>query len=60
MKKYENINDVMKELTFLKNVSDGHDEFDKRLKAIAEVLELFDVKWRFIIEENEKFVAKLL
>lgn len=58
MKKYESINDIMKELTFLKNVSDGYDEFDRRLTAIAEVLELFNVKWRFV-EENEKFVAKL-
>ena len=54
----KNLYDVMRELTFLKNVSNGHDEYDRRLTAIAEVLEIFDVKWSFV-EDGEKFIAKL-
>lgn len=54
----KNLDDVMKKLTFLKNVSDGRDEFDKQLNTIAEVLEVFNVKWHFV-EDGEKFIAKL-
>lgn len=54
----KNLDDIMKELTYLKNISDGHDEYDRRLTAIAEVLEVFGVKWSFV-EEGEKFIAKL-
>lgn len=55
---YKNLDDVMKELTFLKNVSDGHDQFDMKLNTIAEILELFNIKWQFV-EDGEKFIAKL-
>lgn len=54
----KNLDDVMRELTFLKNASDGRDEYDRRLTAIAEVLDIFNVKWSFV-EESEKFIAKL-
>ena len=54
----KNLDDVMRRLTFLKNVSDGNDQFDKELNVIAEMLEIFGVKWSFV-EDNEKFVAKL-
>ena len=54
----KNLDDVMKELTFLKNVSDGNDEYNKRLNTIADLLEIFNVKWHFV-EEDEKFIAKL-
>lgn len=52
------IEDVMKELTRLKNISDGHDIFDIRLKAIAETLDVFRIEWSFV-EENGRFIAKL-
>lgn len=52
------IEDVMKELTRLKNISDGKDVFDVRIKAIAETLDVFRVEWSFV-EENGRFIAKL-
>ncbi len=55
---FKNLDDVMKELTFLKNASDGHDHFDMKLNTIAEMLELFNIKWQFV-KEGEKFIAKL-
>ncbi len=55
---FKNLDDVMKELTFLKNASDGHDHFDMKLNTIAEMLELFGIKWQFV-EDGEKFIAKL-
>lgn len=57
--KYNNLNDVMKDLTFLKNISDGHDQFDARINAIADMLELFNVKWQFT-QCGDRFVANLL
>ena len=54
----KNLDDVMKRLTFLKNVSDGNDQFNRELNVIAEMLEVFNVKWSFV-EDGEKFIAKL-
>lgn len=54
----KNLDDVMSRLTFLKNISDGHDQFDKEINVIAEMLEVFGVKWSFV-EDSEKFIAKL-
>lgn len=56
--KYNNLDDVMKDLTFLKNISDGHDQFDMKLNAIADMLALFNIKWKFE-ECDERFIAKL-
>ena len=54
----KNLDDVMSRLTFLKNISDGHDQFDKEINVIAEMLEVFGVKWSFV-EDSEKFIARL-
>ena len=54
----KNIDDIMKELTWLKNISNGHDVFDAQLNAIADTLEVFNVNWQFV-EENGKFIAKI-
>ncbi len=59
MRKFENLNDVMKELTFLKNASSGYDGYNDSLDAIAGVLELFGVKWQYEYD-NKKWIAKLL
>lgn len=55
---FKTLDDVMKRLTILKNISNGYDDFNRELNTIADMLELFNVKWSFI-EENDKFVAKL-
>lgn len=59
MKKYENLDDVMKELTRYKNTTNNYDIFNDRINTIADMLELFEVKWQYV-EENERFIAKLL
>lgn len=59
MKKYENLDDVMKELTIYKNTTNNYDIFNDRINTIADMLELFEVKWQYV-EENERFIAKLL
>lgn len=57
---FKNLDDVMKRLTFLKNISDGHDKFDVELNTIAEMLQLFNIQWHFVEDkENNKFIAKL-
>lgn len=57
---FENLNDVMKRLSLLKNMSDGYDQFNTELNAIAEMLKLFKIEWCFIEDkENDKWVAVL-
>ena len=57
---FKNLDDVMKRLTLLKNISDGHDNFNTELNAIAEMLQLFNIQWYFVEDkENDKFIAKL-
>lgn len=55
---FKNLDDVMKRLAYLKNISDGHDKFDVEINTIAEMLSLFKIQWSFT-EENDKFIAKL-
>lgn len=55
---FKTLDDVMKRLTVLKNISDGYDKFNDELNTIADMLELFNIKWYFA-EENGKFIAKL-
>lgn len=58
---FKNLDDVMKRLTFLKNISDGHDKFDIELNTIAEMLQLFNIQWHFVEDkENDKFIARLI
>lgn len=59
MKKYESLDDVMKELTRYKNTTNNYDIFNDRINTIADMLELFEIKWQYV-EENERFIAKLL
>lgn len=57
---FKDLNDVMKRLTLLKNISDGYDKFNTELNTIAEMLQLFNIQWCFIEDkENDKFIAKL-
>lgn len=57
---FKNLNDVMKRLSLLKNMSDGYDQFNTELNVIAEMLQLFKIEWEFIEDkENDKWVAVL-
>lgn len=57
---FKNLNDVMKRLSLLKNISDGYDQFNTELNTIAEMLKLFKIEWQFIEDkENDKWVAVL-
>ena len=61
--KYENLNDVMNHLTRLKRMTNDHpinkDVYGIQIDTIADMLELFGVKWRFV-EKDEHFVAEIL
>ncbi len=57
---FKDLNDVMKRLTLLKNMTNGYDEFNTELNTIGEMLQLFNIQWCFIEDkENDKFIAKL-
>lgn len=57
---FNSLDDVMRRLTILENISNGHDKYYDELRVIADMLELFHVKWEFIEDkENDKFIARL-